>query len=254
MRDLVFVTCAAFVLTLFTASSLQLSMAETMGSSNYQIQSDSLNVGGGYSSSGSYQLESTAGEVATGLTSSDSFRVYAGFQQTQGSYIALSTSGDVTLSPTLQGVSGGYASGTASANVVTDSPGGYSMTIQAENSPAMQSDTHTIADYASDTADPDYSFSVTASEAELGFSPEGADIVERYLDLGGSCNQSGGSDTSDTCWDGLSTTPTTIALGSGSNHPSGTDTTIVFQLGIGASVNQAPGMYVATSTITVTAL
>lgn len=254
MRSLVLTISSTLLFSVIIVSSIQIGFAEVMGSSNYQIQSDSVNIGGGFGSSDSYQLESTVGEIATGLSASDAYRIQAGFQQMQGAYIALTTDGDVNLSPTLQGVSGGYASGTLVANVVTDNPGGYTMTIEAENDPAMQSFTDTIPDLVPDAAAPDFTFSVGAAEAFFGFSPEGADIVQRYLDATGSCDQSGGSDTPDRCWDGLSTTPVTIAQSTSSNHPAGTDTTVTFQVGIGGSVTQPAGDYVATTTITVTAL
>ena len=243
----------SLIFTPLLSLSVNLVTAQVMSSSNYQIQSDSVNLGGGFSSSSNYTLESTAGEVATGLSDSSSYGVRAGFQQTLESYISLSASGNVTLAPSIPGVSGGVATGSASVTVTTDSPGGYQLTIQSENSPAMQSGANTIADY-SPGGDPDRIFTTGAADAHFGFSPEGGDIVQRYLDNGVICNQSGGSDSVDECWDGLSVTPTTIAIGSGSNHPVGTQTVIKFQVGIGGSVVQPVGNYVATTTITAVSL
>ena len=221
-----------------------------MTSSNYQIQSDSVNFGGGYSSSTNYQLESTGGEVATGDSDSASYSIRAGYLQMQESYIALSSDATLTLSPSIPGVSGGVATGSTTVTVITDSLGGYELTIESESSPAMQSGANTISDYAPAGGVPDFAFTTDAADAHFGFSPEGADIVQRFLDNGLICNQSGGSDTADACWDGLSTSAATIAAGSGSNHPLGTDTVIEFQVGVGGSVIQPTGTYVATTTIT----
>ena len=253
MREFFTATISALLLSVVIVFNIQTGLAQVMSSSNYQMESDSVNFGGGSGSSGSYQLESTMGETATGLSDSTSYGLRAGFQQMQDAYISLTSTGDVSLLPSIGGVSGGYATGTFIATVTTDSPGGYQLQISAQNNPAMQG-AGTISDLVPDTAAPDFSFAVEATEAFFGFSPEGADIVQRYLDNAGSCNQSGGSDTADRCWDGLSTSNQTISLSNDSNHPTGTDTTIKFQVGVGGSVGLAPGTYVATTTITAIAL
>ncbi len=242
------------LLTPLLLLSIDLATAQVMTSNSYQIQTDSVNVGGGLSSSPNYSLESTAGEIASGISSSDSYTVRAGYQQMLDSYIALSASGDVSLSPSIPGVSGGIATGTAAVTVITDNSGGYQLTIQSETSPAMQSGAYTISDYTPAGANPDFNFTTSAADAHFGFSPEGADVSKRYLDSGGSCNHLAGSDTVDSCWDGLSTSPKTIANSSASNHPFGTGTNIKFRVGVGGSVVQPAGDYVATTTITVSTL
>lgn len=254
MREFVLLSAHTLFLTVLIVSSLNIGWAQVMSSPSYQMQSDSVNIGGGNSGSGNYLLESTAGEIATGESASDSFRIFAGFQQMQGSYISLSSTGDVALSA-IQGVSGGFSTGSTTMTVITDNVAGYQLTIEAEGDPAMQSETDSIADYVPVASpDPDFTFTTDASDSHFGFSPEGADLVQRYLDATGLCNQSGGSDTNDACWDGLSTTPRTIATGSGSNHPTGADTVIEFQVGIGGSVNQTVGSYTATTTVTAIAI
>ncbi len=69
--------------TLATLLSLSVSVgnAYAMSSNNYSVQIDSVNFGGGNSSSASYGLESTQGEVGTGDLSSASFKTKAGYQQ-----------------------------------------------------------------------------------------------------------------------------------------------------------------------------
>lgn len=253
MHFLVSVPVLSFFITILIVILTNIGVAQVMTSSNYQIQGDSVNFGGGYSSSTNYQIESTVGEIGTGELSSASYLVRAGYQQMQESYIALSSGTDVTMSPSIPGVSGGFATGSTTVTVTTDSIGGYELTIEASDTPAMQSGGNSIADYVPVGA-PDYNFTIGASDAYFGFSPEGSDIVQRYLDNGIICNQSGGSDMADKCWDGLSTSARVIASGSGSNHPLGVDTAIKFQVGIGGSVVQPTGSYVATTTITAIAL
>ena len=108
-----------------------------------------------------------------------------------------------------------------------------------------------VDDYTPAGGNPDFTFSVAAIDAEFGFTPEGADIATRFKDNAASCN-TGSGDTTDACWDGLSTTPITVSQSTGSNHPSGTDTVMKFRTEIGSSKVQSEGTY--TATITVTAL
>ena len=239
-------------MTSLLLASIGISYGQVMQSGSYQIQSDSINFGGGYSSSTNYQQESTFGEVATGIGTSTSYNLYAGFQQMQTVFVSLTGATNVTLSPDIGGVTGGEANGSTTVTVITDSPSGYKLNISATISPAMQSGVNTIADYNPGT-DPDFSFTYATNEAFLGYTPEGVDIPVRFQDNGASCNVSGG-DVASACWDGLSTTAEIIATDTNANHPSGATTSIRFRVGVGSQVNQPPGVYVATTTLTAVAL
>jgi hypothetical protein len=219
-----------------------------MQSTNYRIQSDSLNIGGGLSSSTSYTLESTEGEIATGESSSATYNLKAGYQQMQEVFISITGASAVTMSPSIPGVSGGTANGSTTVTVTTDSPSGYQLTIKASTSPAMQKGADSIADYVP-AGDPDFAFTFGAADAYFGFTPEGVDIVQLYKDGTGTCNN-GTGDTESACWDGLSTTDAPIASSGNSNQPSGATTTVRFRVGIGGSVLQPPGDYTATTTLT----
>ncbi len=223
--------------------------AQVMQSTNYRIQSDSINVGGTQSSSTSYYLEDTTGEVATGQSSSTSYLLNAGYQEMQETYLSLSDTTAVDLTPSIGGVSGGISNGSTTVTVLTDSYSGYQLTIRASTSPAMNSGSDTIADYAPVGADPDFSFTTGAAQSHLGFSPEGIDVVARFKDNGASCNV-GALETSLSCWDGLSVSDKAVASRTSANHPGGSTTTVRFRVGIGGSVSQAPGIYTATSTLT----
>jgi len=248
-KDIFFLLFRATLLTPVVLLSLHLATAQVMESTNYRLQSDSVNIGGGLSTSTSYTLESTAGEIATGESSSETYKLKAGYQQMQEVYLAISDAANVTLSPSIPGVTGGTAYGSTVVTVTTDGMAGYELTIEAENSPAMQSGVNTIPDYIPAGANPDFTFTIGMSDAYLGYSPYGVDTVSRFLDNGASCN-TGSSNATSTCWDGLSTTTETIASATSANHPSGATTTIYFRVGIGSSVVQTGGTYVATTTLT----
>lgn len=240
-----------FVLTFAVLLYTHVGNAQVMTSSNYRIQSDSVNMGGGFSSSTTYVLESTVGEIATGPSDSDSYLMRAGYQQMHEVYLALSSATDVTMAPSIPGVTGGTANGSTTVTAITDSTSGYQLTIQSSDTPSMQSGVNTIADYTPG-GDPDYTFTTGAADSHFGYSPFGDDITQAFRDNGNACN-AGSNNTAEACWDGLSTTPAIIAESVSANNPLGTDTTVYFRVGVGSSVLQAPGIYTATTTLTLLA-
>lgn len=250
LKTVVLPSILAAVCTIITLHGLHVSSAQVMESTSYKIQSDSINVGGtDLASSTNYWVRSTVGEVGTGESSSDTYTVGAGYRQMQEIYISLSGGTDILLDPAIGGVTGGTSNGSTTVTVVTDSPSGYVLTISAENDPAMNKGIYSIADY-NPGDDPTIIFSAGSGQAFLAFTPEGADIIARYRDNGGACNDGGTLDTLNTCWDGLSTGGQTIASRTGANHPDGATTTIKFQVDVGGQANLDPGNYVATTTVT----
>ena len=227
--------------------------AETMSSSNYKIGTDSINFGGGRSTSGSYTIEDTAGEVATGDSSSTNFAIRAGYQQNSTVEITVVPASNVTMSPSIPGLTGGTANGQTSITVTTNNPAGYSANISAVASPALNNAYDSFADYTPSGLDPDYTFSNLSTESSFAFTPEGADIHSRYKNSGASCGV-GSDDDADACWDGLSTTNKTIAIRNSNNIPAGTVTTIKFRAESGSSHVQKDGIYTATTTVTVLSL
>lgn len=235
-------------------AAIQGVFAQVMQSTNYRIQSDSVNIGGGSGTSTNYSLESTVGEAGTGLSTSTNYLLYAGYQQMQVSYLAVSNADNVTMSPSLGGVTGGTSNGSTAITVTTDNAAGYQMTIAASTTPAMQSGASNIPDYTPGGANPDFSFTNAITESQFGFSPEGTHIPSRFKDNGTNACATGSSDTALACWDGLSTTPATVAQSTSPNHPSGTATTIRFRVEVGSQVVQLEGTYTATTTLTAIAL
>lgn len=238
-----------FFLTIFLLLITQVSFAQVRSSTNYQLQSDSINVGGGLASSTNYTQESTVGEVATGVGTSANYELRAGYQQMQEVFISISASGDVNLSPQVTGLNGGTANGSTTVTVITDSPAGYSLTLKSSDNPAMRIGSSTIADY-NEGADPDFSFAVSSGQAFFGFSPSSVDVTAAFSDNGSLCN-TGSLNTPQACWAGLSsTTGDVIALDNSPNHPSGATTTIYFRVGVGSGASIVAGTYTATTTLT----
>lgn len=240
----------ALVFTPVVILSIVVVNAQVMQSTSYRIESDSINFGGGFSSSTNYVLESTAGEIATGESNSTSYGMRAGYQQMVTSFLSMTTPNDITMNPPIPGIGGGTTNGSTTVTVTTDNGAGYQMTIEASQSPAMQKGSDTIADYVPAGSDPDYSFITGSADAHLGYSPSGVDIAQRFMDDGPSVCNAGNSDTALTCWDGLSTTPETIVSRTSANTPNGSTTTVNFRVEIGASAVVTNGVYVATTTLT----
>jgi hypothetical protein len=228
----------------------QASAAYVASSTNYRLQSDSVNMGGGLSTSTSYRMEDTLGELGTGTSSSATYLLKAGYQQMQETSISVSAPGNISLAPSIPTSGGGIANGQATWTIITDNPAGYTASINASSSPALASGPNSFADYTPAGGNPDFAFSVAAASSEFGFTPEGVDVVQRFLDNGAACN-AGSGETADRCWDPLSTTPATIATRTTANHPAGTTLTVKFRAESGASNVQPPGSYQATTTMTI---
>lgn len=225
-----------------------------MSSGNYQIERDSLNIGGLDSQSASYASQDTIGEVGSGHSSSASYAVNAGYQQMADSSISITSPSDVTMEA-VSGFSGGTSNGSTTWRVTTDNSTGYSLSVRSAASPAMvgQLNGSFIPNYVPVTANPDFTFSVDSSASVFAYTPEGTHVVQRFLDNGAACNTGSGT-TADACWDGFSTSNVQVASSALANTPSGTDTTIKYRVGIGASRFQDSGVYEATIIVTATTL
>ena len=252
IRDLFITSLSAMVFTPVVFVSLGVSFAQVMQSTNYRIQADSVNFGGGYSSSTNYVLESTAGEIATGDSGSTNYNLRAGYQQMLGSSISMSAPASVTMTPSIPGITGGTANGSTTVTVTTDSPAGYTLTILADTSPALMKGPDSIADYVP-VGVPDFTFTTGASDSHFGYSPSGIDTATRFKDDGATCN-TGVLETALACWDGLDTVAETISQRTSGNTPSGSTTTVNFRVGIGGSMGQTAGVYTATTTLTALSL
>ncbi|MCR4329106.1 MAG: hypothetical protein NUV65_00995, partial [Candidatus Roizmanbacteria bacterium] len=234
------------VLYLFLGASC--AQAYVSAGTSYRLQFDSINFGGGLSSSAVYNQESTFGELSSGELTGTTYNLKAGYQQMTASSISISSPSDIALG-SISG-SSETSSGSAVWTVITDSTGGYTLAVKASTNPALQASGGNFTDYTPATSAPDYAWSVSASTAAFGYTVDGTDTATRFLDNGASCNASGGGATASTCWDGLSTSNVTIASATSGNSPSGIATTVTVKAETGSSANQAAGAYTATLTVT----
>ncbi len=226
-----------------------------MQSSKYAIPTDSINFGGGDSTSTNFSEEDTLGEVGSGLGTSTKYSLNAGYQQISGSSISLTSAANVTL-PAIGGLNSGTTMASSTWNVTTDDAAGYQLSILSATAPALVTPAHAyFGDYAPSggVGSADFTFAVGSGASTFGFSPEGPDIVSRFKDTGSSCG-TGSSDTPMACWAGFTTTSQTIAAGSGYNLPAGASTTVEYEAGIGSNKIQDAGTYTATLTVTAVAL
>ncbi len=250
IRSLFHSTIISILITLGLFLLATVSLAQVRTSNNFQLESDSINFGGALATSSGYTLESTAGEVATGLSESPAYRLGAGYQQMLGSFLSMSVPTNVVMTPNISGITGGVSNGSTSVLILTDSGGGYQLTLAAANAPAMRKGSDVIADYAPTSApNPDFNFVTGLSDAHFGFSPQGSDVVMRYRNNGSTACNIGTLSTAAVCWDGLTTTPRIIAQGT-ANQPNGVTTTLHFRVGVGGGVVVPAGEYIATTTLT----
>ncbi len=225
-------------------------LAYVMSSTNYRMERDSINIGGGLSDSASYISQSSIGGIGSGSATSTSFSLLAGYQQMEQTSISLTVPAAAVMSPSINSNVGGIAYASANLSVATNNSSGYTLQIKASTTPALKSLSDSFADYVTAGADPDYNWTVSSSTSEFGFSPEGVDIMTRYKDNGSACNQPAGGDTADHCWDHLNASYSTIAQSALGNLPSGSATAIKFRAEAGSAVAQPNGNYSATITFT----
>lgn len=227
--------------------------AYVMSSTNYRMQADSVNFGGGMGVSGNYKVEDTLGEISSGNSTSTSYNLYAGYQQMdQETYLSINVTGTSAMSPAIGGMSGGTAVASSSIGIITNNNDGYTLNIKSSTTPAMKAGAYSFANYTlANATDPDFAWNISASDSEFGFSPRGTDITSRYKDNGvDSCNQSGGGQTVDACWDALTTTGSDISYSNSANNPDGSTTTIQFKAQSGSNHVQESGNYQAIVIIT----
>lgn len=212
---------------------------------------DSVNFGGGYSSSSNYQLESTSGEIATGNSSSTNYQMRAGYQQMNSAYIAITGPGIKDIG-NVSGLMGGAIGSSTSVTVITDSYGGYQMTVRASTSPAMKSGSYQFTDYVPAGSNPDYVFIIDQNKADFGFSVS-IDVIQKFKNDGSSCN-AGLNTTPERCWTGFATSSMIISERHNSNHPAGTDTSFYYKAVVGNNKIQVTGAYQADLIVTAIAL
>lgn len=203
--------------------------------------------------------------VGQSATTSDSFLVT---QSITSEISFLATASDVSMSPSIGGLTGGLSSGTTTVRVLTNDTSGYYMTLSFASTTvnpgiAMNGNTQGgyISNYTSVSTDtPDFAFSVAANAAEFAYTVGAsttADLDTTFRNNGAACNNASGGDVAFSCWFGPTTSPAfseTIVNRSTQTPASGATTSIAFRIQV--SSNPAPAVpedtYTATATLTAT--
>ncbi|MES2314373.1 MAG: hypothetical protein V4524_00335 [Patescibacteria group bacterium] len=188
--------------------------------------------------------------------------------QTVTSEISFATpAANVTMSPSLGGITGGTSNGQTQVVVTTNNSTGYNMTLTASSSVGMignASSSNSIPAYTPTVnLVPDYSFTTPSNAARFGYSVAAsstADNVTLFKNNGSNACNTGASTNSATsnvtinCWLNASTTAITIINRSLQTPASGATSTVYFRVNI--TSNPSPVIpndtYVATSTLTAT--
>jgi len=170
---------------------------------------------------------------------------------------------DVTTNGTINGFTGGNASGTTEFSIISNNATGYIVQISFENNgfgTAMLGDasnSEAIVDYVASSSEPGYGY-VDRASAQFAYtvsSQTSTDTDDSFLNSGGLCNQNGGSEngaTKDTkCW----MEPTTASfdiINRENAAVAGATSTIEFDITVpsGASPVPVADTYTATATLT----
>jgi hypothetical protein len=136
------------ILTIITIIFLvgPLTASAVMQSGNYKIDADSLNTGGGFSSSENFKVGDNLGEVINGEGASTSYRVKDGLQYMIDSYLTLTLDSN---SQDLGSITYGTpATGQTVATVTTDAWSGYAINVSKNHAMLHTNGTLTIPDQA----------------------------------------------------------------------------------------------------------
>lgn len=100
-----------------------------MSSTNYLIFADSVDTGGGLSTSGVFSLQDTTGESPAGFSTSSAYQIRAGYQFMERGYLSL----DIDVASLNLGTlsTASVSSASTTATVSTDSETGYTLSTTA---------------------------------------------------------------------------------------------------------------------------
>lgn len=195
--------------------------------------------------------------MVAGASAQDTFTVE---QTIVGEISFLVAATDVTMTPSISGITGGTSNGTTSAVVRANNVTGYNMTIQFASTTAMVGEVSgSIQNYTPAVGGtPDYTFVTPTNGAEFAYTVSAADLGDEtaiFRDDGAGCN-TGAANAYLTCWYNISNATNTVSIinRSTATNVNGATTTINFRVGIDA--NPSPtvpsGIYTATATLTAT--
>lgn len=167
--------------------------------------------------------------------------------------------GDVSMVSSIDGLTGGAATGTTYAAVRTNAPAGYNMTLTFSSTTAMNraGGSGYINNYTPATVTvPDYDWVDNSSgqPAEFGYTVNASstpELDQTFQNTGSTCNSAGSQDANK-CWLNPSTTAQIIINTTAAT--AGSTSTITFRVSVPSSPSPAltSGNYVATGTLTAT--
>lgn len=160
---------------------------------------------------------------------------------------------NVTMSPSIPGISGGTSNGSTTFSVNTNNPNGYTVEIEFDNPTAAMQFTGgsgSIPNFGG-TVQNAFQANVAANAAAFGFTIAGPNVDTLFLDNGGVCNDPGGASTTNTCWWLGNTVGGTVVVDSTATANQ-EQHTLYFRVHVNANPSPALqlGTYVATATLT----
>jgi hypothetical protein len=169
---------------------------------------------------------------------------------------------DVTTTGTINGLTGGNASGTTDFSIISNNAAGYIVRISFENNigaNAMMGDvslSDSIVDYVASSSEPGYGY-VDRASAQFAYTVSSdtvGDTDNSFLNDGSACNAGGtgnGTTKATKCWMEPTTTTFDIVT-KDSASPSGATSTIEFDITVpsGATPTPIADTYTATATLT----
>ncbi len=228
-------------------------------STNYHLQSDSLNTGGLISTSTNYKIEDSIGEVGTGTSTSTVYKMQAGYQQMQEVFLSISSANDISM--TALSLTQKSSVGDTSWTINTDNIAGYSAVVFATVSDVCldrdgEGATDALCDITTSESFADISVSKhlwnVSNEYAFGWSAYGDDVSGHGVDTDCVAIANVPSDT--LLWQGFhSTTAYQIASSTMRTSPSGSSITMCVATEQD-TVFAPSGTYTATTTITVVTL
>lgn len=229
-------------------------------STNYRLESDSLNVGGVLSTSTNYRLKDTTGEVGTGASTGTLYNLWAGYQQMQETHLSISEPTGIVM--TALTLTQDTSVGSTTWTIITDNAAGYSATVYATVSGACadrDGQGATDASCAVATGDSFADISISkhlwsvSNEYAFGWSAFGDDVAGHGTDT--DCMAATYNTPSGTLlWQGFNaSTAYQIASSTSRTDPSGTATTMCVATEQD-TVFAPSGTYYATTTITAVTL
>ena len=167
---------------------------------------------------------------------------------------------NVVMNGTINGITGGQATGSTQFVVQTNNAAGYRVDISFENNGTANamlgdvSDSEAIRDYDSDAGgQPSFGYVASTTAALFAYtvvSTTTSDTDQSFLENGALCDQSGGDDFNLACWKSPDTSAFTIVQRGGSAI-TGATSTVLFNVTVPNGANPVPEAetYTATATL-----